>query len=52
MKELKEMGPEELIEIIRIKDAMIRELKEEIEIYRQLVSQLQEKNGGQYPSSR
>jgi hypothetical protein len=41
MKELKDMTREELLEIIRIKDVMLRELHEELEAYQLLVNELQ-----------
>ena len=43
MKELKDMSREELIEVVRIKDAMIKELRDEISVYRELASELQKK---------
>lgn len=46
MKELKEMTQEELLEVIRIKDILIRELRNEIEIYKQLASDLQKNQSG------
>lgn len=43
MKELKDMTREELLEVIRIKDIMNRELNEELEAYRQLADELHKK---------
>lgn len=43
MKELKDMDKPELFEIIRIKDVLISELRNEVEIYRELADQLQKK---------
>jgi hypothetical protein len=41
MKELLEMSREELFEVVRIKDALIKELRGEIGIYQELVRELQ-----------
>ncbi|MCX7922215.1 MAG: hypothetical protein N3B21_09420 [Clostridia bacterium] len=41
MKELKDMNREELMEVIRIKNVMIKELEEELEAYRELAEQQQ-----------
>lgn len=43
MKELKDMSKEELLEIIRIKDTLIKELREEIAVYQELAEGLQKK---------
>lgn len=45
MKELKDMDKQELLEVIRVKDSLIAELREELEVYRELSGQLQEKLG-------
>ncbi len=45
MIQLDQMSKEELIEIIRMKDDLLRELKEEIDAYRVLVEELQAKLG-------
>jgi hypothetical protein len=39
------MSKEELLEIIRIKDELLKELREEVEAYRVLVEELQQKLG-------
>lgn len=39
------MSREELLEVIRIKDMLIKELRDEIEVYQQLAKELQEKTG-------
>ncbi len=45
-----QMTKEELLEIIRIKDELLKELREEIDAYRTLVEELQEKLGiREYP---
>lgn len=46
LKELKDMEKPELLEVIRIKDILIKELREEIGIYIELTGQLQEKLKG------
>lgn len=52
MVNLEQMSREELIEVVRIKDALINELREELEAYRELVSELQAKLGmNEYPYS-
>lgn len=43
MKTLESMSKEELLEIIRIKDDIIKELKTEIELYQKLIEQIKEK---------
>lgn len=43
MKELKDMSNEELLEVIRIKDILIKELRTELEAYEELAKSLQEK---------
>ena len=43
MTELKEMTREELLEVIQIKDILIKELRDEIVIYEQLAKELQGK---------
>lgn len=45
MVKLEEMSKEELLEVIRMKDELIQELKEEIAAYRTLVEELQTKLG-------
>ncbi|NLU52887.1 MAG: hypothetical protein GXX10_08515 [Clostridiaceae bacterium] len=45
MVNLEQMSREELIEVIKIKDELLKELREELEAYRQLVSELQAKLG-------
>lgn len=45
MVRLDKMSREELIEVIKIKDEIISELKEEIDAYRVLVEELREKLG-------
>lgn len=42
---LEEMSKEEIIEVVRIKDELLKELREEIEAYRVLVEELQAKLG-------
>ncbi len=50
MVKLEEMSKEEIIEVVRIKDELLRELREEIEAYRVLVEELQAKLGvKEYP---
>ncbi len=43
MKTLETMDKEELLEIIKIKDDMIKELKTEIELYQKLIEQIKQK---------
>jgi len=45
MIKLEEMSREELMEVIRMKDELISELKEELAAYRTLVEELQAKLG-------
>ncbi|MDI9514175.1 MAG: hypothetical protein GX384_04920 [Clostridiaceae bacterium] len=45
MVKLEEMSREDLIEVIRMKDELLKELKEEIAAYRALVEELQIKLG-------
>lgn len=45
MVRLDEMNREELIEVVKMKDELIRELKEEIDAYKTLVDELQIKLG-------
>ncbi len=45
MVNLEQMTREELIEVIRIKDELLKELREEIDAYRELVDELQIKLG-------
>lgn len=45
MKQLVDMDREELLEVIRIKDALIRELREELSLYQSLAQELQKKLG-------
>lgn len=40
MTDIKEMTKDELLEVIRIKDSLIRELREEIEAYKQIADEL------------
>ncbi|NLM75673.1 MAG: hypothetical protein GX187_06225 [Clostridiaceae bacterium] len=49
MVNLEDMTKEELLEVIRIKDELLKEQREEIEAYRELVEELQEKLGIKYP---
>jgi hypothetical protein len=49
MKELKDMSREELFEVIRIKDTLIRKLRGELEAYEELAISLQEKITSQGP---
>lgn len=50
MVNLDQMSKEELIEIIRLKDELLKELREEIDAYRVLVEELQIKLGvKEYP---
>jgi hypothetical protein len=52
MIKLEQMSREELIEVIKIKDEIIKELREEIEAYRVLVEDLQTRLGiRDYPIS-
>lgn len=44
MTELNEMTREELLEVIRIKDILIKQLRDEIETYEQLAKELMEKS--------
>lgn len=41
MKDIREMTREELLEVIRIKNVLIKELRDEIEAYRELCRELQ-----------
>lgn len=45
MVRLDKMTRDELIEVIRIKDGIIKELKDEIDAYKALVEELREKLG-------
>lgn len=45
MIRLEDMSREELLEVIRMKDALMKELKEEISCWQQLVDELQHKFG-------
>lgn len=45
MVNIEEMTKEELLEIIRVKDELLKELREEVDAYRALVEELQEKLG-------
>jgi len=49
MIKLADMSKEELLEVIRIKDELLREQQEELKAYRELVEELQEKLGMKYP---
>ena len=49
MKELKDMDRNELLEIIRIKDMVIEELRDEVKAYQQLVNELQKNSSGKVP---
>lgn len=43
MVSIEEMSREELLEVIRIKDVLLKELREEIDAYTQLIDELQAK---------
>lgn len=43
MVQLDKMSKEELIEVIRIKDVLLKEMREEIDAYQILASELQSK---------
>ncbi|HHY64877.1 MAG TPA: hypothetical protein GX501_07495 [Clostridiaceae bacterium] len=45
MVRLEEMSREELIEVIRMKDDLIRELREELDAYMVLVEELRDRLG-------
>ncbi len=45
MVQLDKMSREELLEVIRVKDELLKELREEVDAYRILVEELQEKLG-------
>lgn len=45
MVKLEDMSKEELLEVIRMKDELIKELKDEVDAYRTLVDELQAKLG-------
>lgn len=45
MADISEMSREELIEVIRIKDAVIKELREEILLYEEMTADLLKKTG-------
>lgn len=45
MVQLDKMSKEELIEVIKVKDELLKELREEVDAYRELVDELQEKLG-------
>ncbi|MGI6085462.1 MAG: hypothetical protein ACOYIF_08450 [Acetivibrionales bacterium] len=45
MVQIDKMTKEELLEVIRIKDELIKELREELDSYRELVDELQAKLG-------
>ena len=45
MINIEQMSKEELIEVIRVKDEILKELREEVDAYRILVDELQEKMG-------
>ena len=45
MVRLEEMSREELIEVVKMKDELLNELKDEIGAYRMLVDELQTKLG-------
>lgn len=52
MVNLQEMSREELIEVIKVKDELLKELREEVDAYRALVEELQAKLGKKdYPYS-
>jgi hypothetical protein len=52
MVNLQEMSREELIEVIKVKDELLKELREEVDAYRTLVEELQAKLGKKdYPYS-
>lgn len=49
---LEEMSKQELIEVVRVKDELLKELREEVDAYRSLVDELQIKLGKKdYPYS-
>jgi len=43
LNRLEEMNREELLEVVRIKDDVINELRNEIELYKELTLELQKK---------
>lgn len=43
MKELKDMTRDELLEVIRIKDILMKEMREELEAYQKIIEELQNK---------
>lgn len=45
MVQLDKMSREELLEVIRVKDELLKELREEVDAYRELVEELREKLG-------
>lgn len=45
MVQLDKMSKEELIEVIRVKDELLKELREEVDAYMVLVEELREKLG-------
>jgi len=45
MVKLQEMSREELLEVIKMKDEIIKELRDEVEAYRALVDELQSRLG-------
>lgn len=51
MVRLDEMTREELMEVIRVKDELMNELREEIEAYKVLVEELQTRMGAAQPFS-
>lgn len=52
MVNVEQMSREELIEVIKVKDELLKELREEVDAYRTLVDELQEKLGiREYPYS-
>lgn len=44
MKDINNMNREELIEIIRIKNVYINELKREIELYQEIIKEMKNKS--------
>lgn len=50
MVNLEQMSKEEIIEVLKVKDELLKELREEVDAYRTLVEELQAKLGKkEYP---
>lgn len=50
MVNLEQMSKEEIIEVVKVKDELLKELREEVDAYRVLVEELQAKLGiKEYP---